>query len=598
VHGWNARRDPKTDRIVHSTSAGFGHALLSPLVAYVFQTLRVSAAVWEHGAEWFPIFSPRTMTSFEYEHGLDAKRHAYNHRRLAEAVRTGRAVLAEHAGFSDLFVPIVRRRRVTAVLVAGPFARAQPTSAEVLSRWRWLTGRHGHIADPQFASYLSATFETLVLEGASLPAFGRLMSCVARLMAGEEPADALANEAEGPAQQLVRVRLPERMWEVVAEMLDPQMLGAWHTAAATAGLSRLGLSRVPDTVLVGLAVSHRRDGDPVDEAIRQNALQQHAVELARTSGDTIAGRVGGHGVVFLSSTVGPAERRRKRLAALVERASASARGFGLSLHVGTVAAPGSMHLLASYRPALGAAEAALVLGRSMVQAEAREPPSDSLWTLRGELGRAVAVRPDVLGARFDRYVEAVVAKSAYAVDASRAHLAAGFERLAGSLVHHGSLDEKSFGLLSEALERAAGEARTLGDLVEAYRRAVRDLSDALRAPVAARRDRALRHATQYIEQHLAEPIRLETVARVAGFARVYFSMLFKAREGITFEVHVRRLRIERAKQLLTNTGLGTARVAEMSGFASPQYFCRVFRAATGVTPGAYRRDPSSTSRAT
>jgi two-component system response regulator YesN len=109
--------------------------------------------------------------------------------------------------------------------------------------------------------------------------------------------------------------------------------------------------------------------------------------------------------------------------------------------------------------------------------------------------------------------------------------------------------------------------------------------------VPARRDRSLRRAVDYIERHYSEPLRLETVARIAGITPVYFSKLFKEREHVTFENYLRRLRIERAKQLLVNTGIGVSRVAEQSGFQSPQYFCRVFRSVTGQTPLAFRRQP-------
>ena len=55
-----------------------------------------------------------------------------------------------------------------------------------------------------------------------------------------------------------------------------------------------------------------------------------------------------------------------------------------------------------------------------------------------------------------------------------------------------------------------------------------------------------------------------------------------------FEQYVHGLRIERAKQLLLDTELDAARVAELSGFKTPQYFSRVFVRATGVTPIVFR----------
>jgi len=110
-------------------------------------------------------------------------------------------------------------------------------------------------------------------------------------------------------------------------------------------------------------------------------------------------------------------------------------------------------------------------------------------------------------------------------------------------------------------------------------------------PVQARRDRSLRGALDYIHRHYRERLSREKVARVAGFAPSYFSVLFSEREKTTFERYLLRLRIDQAKQLLEDTELPAARVAELSGFKSPQYFCAAFRRATAMAPTEYRRDP-------
>ena len=162
--------------------------------------------------------------------------------------------------------------------------------------------------------------------------------------------------------------------------------------------------------------------------------------------------------------------------------------------------------------------------------------------------------------------------------------------MAQPLVESGALDVKSYRTLCDGLDRAAADARTLEDLCAAYKLAAADIADAVRKPVPARQGRGLRRAIEYIDLHYSEPMRLGDAARAAGMARVYFSRLFKEQEGTTFEAHVRRLRLARAKQLLASTGLGIARVAEMSGFRGAPYFCRVFRTATGTTPAGYRRN--------
>jgi len=153
----------------------------------------------------------------------------------------------------------------------------------------------------------------------------------------------------------------------------------------------------------------------------------------------------------------------------------------------------------------------------------------------------------------------------------------------------GALSPKSRSAMQERLERSAGPARTLSELAAAYRDAVADLSDAIRRPVSARRDRSLRGALEYIHQHYGERLELPKVAKVAGFTPKYFSQLFHEREKMTFERYLAKLRLERAKQLLSGTDVTVTRVAELSGYASAQYFCRVFRRVIGITPVAFRR---------
>jgi hypothetical protein len=50
-----------------------------------------------------------------------------------------------------------------------------------------------------------------------------------------------------------------------------------------------------------------------------------------------------------------------------------------------------------------------------------------------------------------------------------------------------------------------------------------------------------------------------------------------------------QLRIGRARTLLSETTLAVKEIAFRSGFESEQYFCRLFKAKTGVSPGAWRR---------
>jgi len=279
---------------------------------------------------------------------------------------------------------------------------------------------------------------------------------------------------------------------------------------------------------------------------------------------------------------------------LADKASRLARQeFGLSLHFGTAEADPALPLSRAYQSAIAAAESALVRGVKLSSAEASNGGSAvSLWQLRQELGKAID-RPDSLKARFDRYLEAVAAHRGYRMELAEADLQVGFERVAEPLVAGSVLDPRTFHAMREGLGRATREARGTNDLFAAYRRAVADLSDAIKRLVLARHDRSVRRALDYIQGHFTERLSLARVAREVAVTPNYFSRIFRNQQRLTFERYVLRLRIERAKQLLSSTEIDAARVAELSGFNSAQYLSHAFRRALGMTPLEYRRAPQA-----
>jgi AraC-like DNA-binding protein len=558
-------------------------------IGYVFQVLRVGATLWD-GKKWWPVHFQESQNHFEVQHARESERDPYNARSLQEAWRGKKPVHGRHAGLHDMFVPVQVQGRVQAVLVTGPFLIARSTSAEILERWRWLTSRQGHPGDPEFAHYLSITLGTLVLEGPAFATYQRLLSSVARLMVGEGPFSALEKEVDDLCDELAPARFVDRMWETAQSMVDDRTTRVWSSPNFAPHLALLSIQRVPDHALVGLAASRQTTSDPVDDAVRRDAFQRACVEVARRSGDVVTGRVGDHGVMFLSAFTGTKERRRQRIEQLMDRVSAVARkDYGLALHFGSSALASSARLSASYQDALGAAESALTQGIRMVSVKRGSPRERSpLWKLRHELVGAAEERAAAMPSRFERYAEAVAMHSGHRIDLARAQLDAGFETVAKEYVKSGALDQKSFGEMCDALDRAAAEASTVSDVFSAYRRAMADMAAAVEKPVLARQDRSLRRAVEYIHQRYSEPLSAPKVASVAGFAPKYFSYLFRRREKMTFEDYLRRVRIERARQLLVSTDLNLARVAELSGFRSAQYFCHVFRDTGGVTPTEFR----------
>jgi AraC family transcriptional regulator len=99
-----------------------------------------------------------------------------------------------------------------------------------------------------------------------------------------------------------------------------------------------------------------------------------------------------------------------------------------------------------------------------------------------------------------------------------------------------------------------------------------------------------RKAVAYIEEHLAEPISLAALARLVGLSACYFCRAFRQSFAMPPQRYQLKRRIECAKTLLAKRAASVTDVGLAVGYNDTSSFCTAFRRATGVTPGAYRRN--------
>lgn len=95
-------------------------------------------------------------------------------------------------------------------------------------------------------------------------------------------------------------------------------------------------------------------------------------------------------------------------------------------------------------------------------------------------------------------------------------------------------------------------------------------------------------ALDYIKRNFNKRITLEEVAGQVYLNPSYFSKIFKNEMKTTFVSYVNRIRINAAKNLLTDISIPLTDVSCIVGFEDQSYFTKVFKKATGVTPGKYR----------
>lgn len=92
-----------------------------------------------------------------------------------------------------------------------------------------------------------------------------------------------------------------------------------------------------------------------------------------------------------------------------------------------------------------------------------------------------------------------------------------------------------------------------------------------------------------LEERLADPqVSVESIAAAVHLSRTQFTRRFSQAYGVPPIRYLTELRLARARQLLLETALPIAAIAEQCGYQSPFYFTRVFHSVTGEAPSAYR----------
>ena len=92
----------------------------------------------------------------------------------------------------------------------------------------------------------------------------------------------------------------------------------------------------------------------------------------------------------------------------------------------------------------------------------------------------------------------------------------------------------------------------------------------------------------FIEEKVAQRLRVEDLAAVVHMSPFHFTRLFKQATGLAPHAYLTAYRIERAKRLLADSPLALVEVGARVGFQTQGHFTEVFRRHAGTTPRRYR----------
>ncbi|KAA1191661.1 response regulator transcription factor [Paenibacillus sp. B2(2019)] len=98
----------------------------------------------------------------------------------------------------------------------------------------------------------------------------------------------------------------------------------------------------------------------------------------------------------------------------------------------------------------------------------------------------------------------------------------------------------------------------------------------------------LKRMLDLIHRHYNKNLKLDTLADVFSYSSAYLGKLFKNSTGYSFNSYLDNVRMEKAKELLTQ-GYKIHQVANEVGISDVDYFREKFKKHEGVSPSDYRR---------
>jgi len=94
---------------------------------------------------------------------------------------------------------------------------------------------------------------------------------------------------------------------------------------------------------------------------------------------------------------------------------------------------------------------------------------------------------------------------------------------------------------------------------------------------------------RYIHEHYEQDITVKSMSSYVMMGENYVSALFKKKTGRTLIHYLHQVRVDKATEYLLHTELPVHEIALRVGFVNDNYFIKIFKRLTGLTPSKYRQ---------
>jgi two-component system response regulator YesN len=246
-----------------------------------------------------------------------------------------------------------------------------------------------------------------------------------------------------------------------------------------------------------------------------------------------------------------------------------------------IEAAGSFYYLDYLRAAI------IKTGGSLAGPELETISQDETRDIRRKVVAAMSEQEEAFGALVNQYTRAARLISAGKRDVSDYYLL--------SCLHAAEERFETLGLgpLESVIMDTMGKFRTTerySQAEEIFTEIMARFYTKMTRAIKTSKNKDILAAKNYIEEHYAENLTLETLANVVHMNPFYFSAFFKKQAGENFKDYLNSVRIKRCRELLALSDKRVYEIAEEAGFSDYRYFTEVFRKHYGKTPTAYRKE--------
>ena len=111
----------------------------------------------------------------------------------------------------------------------------------------------------------------------------------------------------------------------------------------------------------------------------------------------------------------------------------------------------------------------------------------------------------------------------------------------------------------------------------------------LKRIVSTRKDEPLASIIEYIDTHLYEDLSVQAICKKFSISKTVLYNITKTIMPYGIGKYIKSKRIEKAKELLTNTDKSIDEIAGLVGFIDSDYFRRIFKNSIGTSAKSYRK---------